>query len=474
MADYFTGLIGGFQGRRDADAKRAYEEDSARRQQEGQIFQYLLQSQDPEMRALALSGLFESARPGQKKGGLAGYLGELQGGQVYPLIKSRMDQMVPDERLNQPFPTGGTGAGGGPSPPRPGSAAMPGSSPVEPGSAPMAVPGVPSPEVGAGGMAAAPGGAGAPSPGVGMPPPAPPLLPGKPVSQYRRRGTGVPTAEEIAESNAAAGMGGRLRAVTEALLAQGAPPAVVQRAVLGIAGAPPPSARMMAGDQVILADGSGPFDTLWVDGIQTLPDGKPVPPGSKTVAKSSAAGQKTAKEPDPSSPTGWVKVVYGPDGQELYRMPDTPFVPPPAFAGTTTYGEPGTGVPVRGGVGRQGGVTPLNVDEPTAVKSQTQTDAESLKAVIDQRMKEEKFSTLPVLPGHRDEVTKEEAQKLKLPYRRYTDVERATKSTPPVTQRQRTGGGNLAERIRRRVLNPDAPPPGPEPAPGGMKPPPSR
>ncbi len=440
-----AGLIEGFQARRESEIKRQQDEDALRRQGESKVFEYLLQSNDPEMRALALSGLLESAQPGKRKRGLAGYMGEIQGGQFYPQILARMNEEVPDE----PAPQGSV-------PAVPGGAAMPANQPVRPGSTPIAIPSNPA------GLEPTPppmdlgselSGQGVSGPGMlGGPPPTPPMAP--PVSKFKRRGTGVPTAEEIAEANAAAQLRGRMGATSQALHQIGAPPPMIQRALLGIAGAPPPADRMMAGDTVVLPDGSGPYDTLWVNGVQQLPDGRPVPPGAKVVKTGGGGGLKGVKQQDPGSQTGWSQVFFRPDGTEAYRVEDVPpFVPPPAYGGTTVIPDPDNPtVPQVAPILRGGGTGAPLGDRPDQVPSTVQTDAQALIATVNQRIADARRPGLPVRPGLRDQITAEEARKVGAPYTTWGELERAAKSTPPVTPRQKTEGGSLAERVRQRAL----------------------
>lgn len=454
-----AGMLEGFQQRREANIKDQQAQDLARRQGESKVFEYLLQSNDPEMRALALSGLLESAQPGKKGKGLAGYMGEVQGGSFYPQILARMHEEVPDH--GPAAPSGGPGS----VPPVPGSAAMSANTPVRPGSQPIGLPGTPlppdapPPPADLGAELSGQGTAG--MPGVGMPPPAAPLE-----SKWKRRGTGVPTAEEIAEAQGRATLRGKLTEAVAQLQAVGAPPPVIQRALLGIMGAPPPAQRMSPGDAVMLADGSGPFDTLWIDGIQSMPDGTPVPPDATVVPKSSAgAGSLTSTIPDSpavrqqygidpteANPSGFWKVKQLANGS--FMVQPTVYTPPPAYAGTGTIFDD-TGVPQVVPINRGGGTGPPLGDRPDLVDPQVQKDAEALVSIVDRRVTAGRMPGLPLRPGDPnsyDNVTKDEAQKMGLPYTTYAEVVRAAKATPPVTRRQQTQGGSIAERVRARAL----------------------
>lgn len=196
---YMSGLLEGFNAARENRYAQNQKADQAKREQEANLYKYLLASTDPEIQSLALSGLFESATPGSKAKGLGGFMGEVQGGTIYPQLKALMGQEVPNEAPAQPFspeqlgstPTA-TATGTPPAPPaKPGSGALPATSLVEPHAHAMQQgPPTPPPFDGADATAGVPQQAS----GTMAPPPMPA------VSQFKRRGTGVPTAEEIADA----------------------------------------------------------------------------------------------------------------------------------------------------------------------------------------------------------------------------------------------------------------------------------
>lgn len=74
----FEGLLGGFQARKSEIEAQNYERAQAATQRESQIFESLLGSDDPEIRTLALTGLLDTANPKKRKGGLKGWMGELE------------------------------------------------------------------------------------------------------------------------------------------------------------------------------------------------------------------------------------------------------------------------------------------------------------------------------------------------------------------------------------------------------------
>jgi hypothetical protein len=78
----WEGLLGGFEGRRrevDTINRQAAEASAAR---ESKLFETLLSSPDPEIQALAVTGMLESAQPKKRKGGFSGFIGEYEGNPV--------------------------------------------------------------------------------------------------------------------------------------------------------------------------------------------------------------------------------------------------------------------------------------------------------------------------------------------------------------------------------------------------------
>jgi hypothetical protein len=84
---YLEGLLGGFTGR-----KREYEAEqmdmaAKRSDREARVYEALLSSPDPEIQSLAAAGLLESARGPMKKGGIAGWLGQMEESAILPQIQ---------------------------------------------------------------------------------------------------------------------------------------------------------------------------------------------------------------------------------------------------------------------------------------------------------------------------------------------------------------------------------------------------
>ena len=292
---YLAGVFKGFQERRDKERERNLRIDEGRRQTEGKLFEYLLNSDDPEMKALALTGLFESASPKADKG-LQGYLGKLQSGKIYPAVRARMDELIPD-----------TGTGGGPGPPQPGGAAMSANQPVRPGSQPIetypfgstqgmqaakpqpAQPPAAAGPVGDPAMAEIPGTS--EELGFGTQPPVGPP-PEPPVSKWKRRGTMVPTAEEIAERSAYAGITGRYAAVAAQLRSAGASEAEVQEALMAMSGSPRSRALTQVSQWGVKIPGSDVVQPVLLDQQRgyVLAGGADLPAGAQMV-RMGGAGQ---------------------------------------------------------------------------------------------------------------------------------------------------------------------------------------
>lgn len=457
---YLTGFLEGFTGRRNEVHAEELKLDEARRAQEGRLYEHLLASRDPEIRALALQGLFESAQPSGKKKGLRGYLGELQGSSVFPQIQALANQLVPDE----PTPHQGPAA-----PAIPGGAAMSTNTPVQHGSTPIASPGMPTERI---------------SEPTFMPPPAEPE-PGQPPtpamdtmgmmgppmeSKFKRRGTQVPTAEEIAEYQA------RIPLQTKIGMAQQfLPPDLAQKATMGILGAPQSNRNLSAVSQwgVRLQPG-GPVLPVLLDqtgGGYTLSDGTPVPPTAEMVRMSGGTGQggitATVRDspevrtqygipPEEKTPTGYWKIKQNPDGSSIFIASE--FVPPPTFSGTTTILDD-SGNPIRAGVPRSGGAPVPIGDAPEAGPTVVQTDAQGLLAAVDKIITAETNTVLgrKPTPARMDQIVKEQAGKLGMPYVTYAELQRAAKSRPVQTPRERreqtvNPGMSMVDRVRQRAL----------------------
>jgi hypothetical protein len=489
MADAFSGFVEGFQGHQEEEYKRNYEQDAARRQQETELYKYLLQSQDPEMRTLAMSGMFENAAGGKRKKGLRGAMGEIQGGQFYPLVKQRMDEMIPAESEPAAPPTSPTPSSA------PGSAAMSTNQAVTPGASPIQLPppmggptggmGPANSEMGGGGAPLGP--TGSPSGGMALPPPPPPE------SKWKRRGTGVPTAEEIAETRSRVELENKIKTVGTAILANGGTPEDVKRAVMGMVGAPPTMDATANGP--VYADPNDPETPIPTirhrDGSITLADGTPLPPGMVGYVKPTSGGRVTKTMADKTSPTGYMSVTYSPTGQEIFRVP-TEFTPPPAYSGAATAVD-ANGNPVIIGVPRQGVPGNVIAQAPSNQPTQEQSDATALLAEVDKAIADAEvpklagFPKKPLLPAQKDQVTRERAAAGGLPYTTYLEVQRAARQqrrpSPAPTQpkpAEKPGGGgsalSMADQIRadllqrQKAVQPATPPPPAPPRAGGPGP----
>ena len=75
---YIEGLLGGFTTRKSEYETQMREEGTQSAAREAKIFEALLNSPDKETRDLATAGLLHSAQPGKRKGGLRGWLGEME------------------------------------------------------------------------------------------------------------------------------------------------------------------------------------------------------------------------------------------------------------------------------------------------------------------------------------------------------------------------------------------------------------
>jgi len=504
---FYSGLFEGFQGRRQSEYERNLEAEGKAREAESNVYKYLLQSTDPKIQSLAMAGLFESARPGTRAKGLRGFMGEVQGGEIYPQILSAMEEQVPDA--------------GTPSA-KPQSAALPSTTPVHGGPigttppqgppAAAAMPQVPEDITAALGMGAPESGFGAPAPGgpagMGMVGQAPPEHP------THRRGTGVPTAEEVAARTMRAQLQARIQVATESLTEAGATPDEIQRTIMGMMGAPQ-NARMFDTPTFAVIDPTTnqptPVSFDHTTGRFAFPDGSPVPRGAKYVRMAGSAGAPlTTKIPDTpegrqyliangadpvevnaGSPTHYWKLVTKPDG--TVGVQADIFVPPPNFIGTA-QGLDANGNPVLFGVPRGGGAPgPGNIIAPavTGQPTEEQSNAAALLAEINEAVK---AAEAPVYPGQppqrltplqRDTIARERASAARLPYTTYYEVQQAARqqrrpSPSPTTPKPAAvpgGGGSamsLADQVRADLLAQQAGRAGAAPAPPPAAAPPAR
>lgn len=484
---FFEGLVGGIQEARKAELQRNLDLELQNRQAADRVFSYLLASRDPQLQQLALSGLMQ---PTGKKKGLAGFLGQVESNPYMDRVLARMNEWVPAD------------GGGGPTPPVPGSAAMSANAPVEPGSTPINIPNPPAPPdwtqpqedpqqmaaaaaADAAGPDAMPGlAAGG---GVGVPPPTPPLE-----SPWKRRGTSVPTAEEIAEATGLAQLKGRARAIEEMLTSAGATPDEIQDALMGLAGAPRNNRNLSAVSQfgVILPGQTEPVPVLLDQqrGYVTA-GGQPLPQGAKMVRMSGASGgagavTSTMQDSDETrmwliengadpaqvgggSPTGYWRVRQTPQG--LLVQPGE-YSPPPALSGTYNTLDTNNNQVVRG-ITRAGAPGPVLGAATTQPASDDQAAASALldEVTVELRNREApRFNggpRRPLGPAERDTLVTELAKRSQLPYTTYQQLVQATKVAPA---RQVTPSGppappsgaatdgatveSTAERVRRRAL----------------------
>lgn len=472
---FYSGLFEGFQGRREKEYAQNQAADAEARKTEGNIYQYLLQSQDPKIQSLALAGLFESARPGSRAKGLKGFLGEVQGGEVYPQIMAAMNEQVPDTQAAPPA--------------TPQSAALPSTTPVHGGQmgavAPsFQAPGPQTPQaqapeaiaaaLGQGAPESGFGAAGAPAPGVpqagapqagmvGQPPPEHPT---------HRRGTGVPTAEEVAEMQARVATQTKIKVATEELTRAGATPEEIQRTVMGMLGAPQNNRMFAAPTFAVVDPQTGeptPVSFDYSTGKYAFPDGTPVPRGVKFVRMSGAAGTGpalTSYIPDtpesreqlltqyPSlalppgpSPTGYLKVQARADGTAMAVPAE--FTPPPDYTGTGTFAAPTspTGREIRpilrtGGTGAPLGPAPA----PEGQLTDQEREAKGWIEAVNRQINEDYVPGTPRDPGAYDTTTKRISNQK---YQTYADLQKAAQ--PSGVAQPGDARVSVADRVQQRA-----------------------
>jgi hypothetical protein len=473
MPGLLQGLVEGFRGRADETYTRNLEQDAARRTGESRLYDYLLSSRDPQIRALALHGLYQSTQPSARKRGFSGLMGELETSSVYPSIQALAEQLIPESTA----PTGG--------PVAPGSAALPAQAAVEPGAPAMpAGLGVQGPQIPEEPPVLSREPGAAPELEAAGPPPEMPAAQAQAPSRFKRRGTQVPTAEEIAEYQARIPLETRM-GIARANL----PPEMAQEAIMGILGAPRRqtsfgtpnfSVRLPSGEIVPVSR-----DNQTGQLVMMGPGGQmvPIPPGS-TVVRTTAAGgsvSSTVQDTpeiraeygipgDEPNPQGWWRIQQRADGSVLFLPAPEPSTPP-AYSGTTVITEPGTNVPVRAPILRGGGVGPALGDEPDVRPTQAQQSAQGLLAAVDAQIRAAQVGPgglrRQVTSQQMDQITKQAAIAQGLPYQSYTELQIASRVQPETSPRQRQepgAGMSIADRIRQRAIQGQAPAAPPPPA----------
>lgn len=130
------GLLSGFAGRKAEIEQQNLVEAQASQQRESKVFEALINSPDPEISSMAVAGLLHSAQPGQRKSGLRGWLGEMQGSPFLPKIQALLNQPTQVEEPVSGLPSKQTSGYISEPPGQTGSLAQPDSSPTEVGAPP--------------------------------------------------------------------------------------------------------------------------------------------------------------------------------------------------------------------------------------------------------------------------------------------------------------------------------------------------
>ena len=137
MADWLSGMLSGFVDRKGQIEQENLQRAEVSRRREGQIFESLINSPDPEIQSLAVAGLLDSAKPGKRKGGLSGWVGQLEQSPYLPQIQALINQPVRETKQIQAEPPTVQGYLGTP-PPTTGGAAQAATSPTQ--GTPLATP----------------------------------------------------------------------------------------------------------------------------------------------------------------------------------------------------------------------------------------------------------------------------------------------------------------------------------------------
>jgi len=177
---YLEGLLGGYMDRHHEIETQSRNAAHDAMIDQGNIYKSLLNSPDPKIKALAATGIIELGNPSRKKGGLSGWMGEMEQSPSYPRLMDYIRNLPETEQaaaLAPTTPTGGAIPQTSTAPGGPGSAALPATSVTTGGPAPT-----PAPSPAGNGAPQEPGPAGTPTPQVGPPNyMGPRIVPGQPL-----------------------------------------------------------------------------------------------------------------------------------------------------------------------------------------------------------------------------------------------------------------------------------------------------
>jgi hypothetical protein len=139
---WLEGLLSGYQDRSHTIAEQKMQEAMLANQREASIYNTLLNSDDPEIKSMAAAGIFQSGQARRRRGGLQGWMGEVQKNPIYPRLQEYFQ--TPKEKITTaPMTTLPSTQSSGylSTPPGgQGSMAMPATSPTQAGAPPPAPP----------------------------------------------------------------------------------------------------------------------------------------------------------------------------------------------------------------------------------------------------------------------------------------------------------------------------------------------
>lgn len=137
---YLEGILGGFTTRKGEYEKEQLRQAELANARESDFYKLLLEKGTPEFQAMAATGLLESARTPTRKGGLRGWLGEMQANPMYEQIKGLIGTPVQTEEPVLGVPSRSTTGYIGTPPATTGSLAQPETAATEPGAPPLTQP----------------------------------------------------------------------------------------------------------------------------------------------------------------------------------------------------------------------------------------------------------------------------------------------------------------------------------------------
>jgi len=87
---WLSGILSGYADRQHEITKEAADADLDNQKREALVYQTLLNSEDPEQQHMGATGILQMGQGRKRKGGFAGWMGEMQSSPIYPVVQKYM------------------------------------------------------------------------------------------------------------------------------------------------------------------------------------------------------------------------------------------------------------------------------------------------------------------------------------------------------------------------------------------------